>query len=239
MAQRNVWFAMPAYTGVIYAETVRSMINDMLILAGRGDRVHIHDEIGNAMIADCRALIVAEFLASDADTLCFLDSDVSWQAGDLVKLIDQGVNFRVGIYPQRKDPLNFCVRWDCSKTELQADPTTGLLGIDGAPAGFMVLSRSCLQQLWDAHPELACWSDRVPQGQYRALFEPYWLRDVLLPDGSTGTVKLGEDYSFCQRWLDLGGRVWVDPEIVMGHTGGKMFVGSLGDWLREHNGLKT
>ena len=79
----------------------------------------------------------------------------------------------------------------------------------------------------------------MPQGQYRALFEPYWLRDVVLPDGSTGTVKLGEDYSFCQRWLDLGGRVWVDPEIVMGHTGGKMFVGSLGNWLREHNDLKT
>jgi hypothetical protein len=44
---------------------------------------------------------------------------------------------------------------------------------------------------------------------------------------------MGEDYAFCRRWTDMGGKVWVNPEIKMGHVGYKTFQGHLGDWLRS------
>lgn len=50
-----------------------------------------------------------------------------------------------------------------------------------------------------------------------------------------GRIKYGEDYSFCRRWRDIGGRVWIDPEIRMGHCGYKTFVGSVGEWLKERS----
>lgn len=235
MQGKNVWIAIPAYTGTIHLGTMRSLITDMLMLVERGDRVHIFDESGNAMIADCRALIVAKFLEGDGTDLVFLDSDVCWEAGKLVKLVDDPVDFRVGIYPQRKDPIGYCVRWDQSKPELIADPKTGLLGIDGAPAGFMVLSRACLERMTERYSELSTWNGEVASRKYCALFDPYWMNDVPLPTGGRGSLKLGEDYSFCQRWIDIGGRIWVDPEIKMGHVGYKTFCGSLGDWLRERH----
>lgn len=235
-AQRHLWIAIPAYTGCIHLGTMRSIVTDMLKLADRGDRVTIFDESGNAMIADCRGLIVSQFLASDATDLLFLDSDVVWQEGKVLKLLDDPVDFRVGIYPQRKDPLNFCVRWDQTRPDLIADPATKLLPIDGAPAGFMMLSRHCLQTMTDVYSDLNFWCDVAPNKTVCGLFESYWMRNVALPDGRVGTLKLGEDYSFCQRWRDLGGLIWVDPEIQMGHVGYKTFIGSLGDWLREHNG---
>jgi hypothetical protein len=41
--------------------------------------------------------------------------------------------------------------------------------------------------------------------------------------------KYGEDYSFCKRWRDMGGQVWVDPSISMGHLGTKIWKGRLAD----------
>ena len=231
--QRHLWIAIPAYTGQIHLGTMRSLMTDMLKLAERGDKVTIFDECGNALIGDCRAVIVAKFLAGDGTDLLFLDSDVVWEAGKALRLLDAPVDCRVGIYPQRRDPLNFCVRWKQDREFLVADSETSLLEIDGAPAGFMMLSRAMLERMTAHYRELDFWCDDAPDRRACGLFESYWYRDAPLPTGERGNVKLGEDYAFCQRWLDIGGQVWVDPEIRMGHVGYKTFMGSLGEWLRE------
>lgn len=202
---------------------MRSIIADMLALADRGDKVTIFDESGNAMIGDCRGLIVARFLESDATDLVFIDSDVSWEAGALLKLVDHPVDFVAGIYPQRRDPINYCVQWVQERAELWADPETGLLEVAGVPAGFMRLSRSMLEQMVDHYSDTAFYCAEAPNQTVHALFDPYRI----------GKLKFGEDYSFCKRWRDIGGRVWVDPEIRLGHCGFKTFTGSLGDWLRN------
>lgn len=222
-AQKHVWIAVPAYTGQIHLGTMRSIIADMLALAERGDKVTIFDESGNAMIADCRGLIVSHFLASDATDLVFVDSDVAWEAGALLKLVDYPVDFVAGIYPQRRDPIAYCVQYLQDRTELVGDPETGLLEVQGVPAGFMRMSRAMLEQMSAHYTDLAFHCDQAPNETAFGLFESYRL----------GKIKFGEDYSFCRRWRDLGGKVWIDPDIRMGHTGFKTFQGSLGDWLRD------
>jgi hypothetical protein len=55
------------------------------------------------------------------------------------------------------------------------------------------------------------------------LFEPYRI---------PGTRrKLGDDYSFCQRWLDMGGQCWLDAGFSMGHIGLKMWTGQFGEFV--------
>lgn len=221
--QRNVWIAIPAYTGQIHLGTMRSLITDMLSLADRGDKVTIFDESGNAMIADCRGLIVAKFLESEATDLVFIDSDVCWEAGGLLKLVDAPVDFVAGIYPQRRDPIAYCVRY-LDKPELQAtEEHPDLLEVDGVPAGFMRLSRAMLQKMVAQYSDTEFHCDVAPNGRAWALFDPYRI----------GRLKFGEDYSFCRRWRDIGGKVYVAPEIKMGHVGYKTFTGSLGQWLRD------
>lgn len=219
---RHVWIAVPAYTGTIHMSTMRSIIADMLALADRGDRVTIFDESGNAMIGDCRGLICAKFLESDATDLVFVDSDVSWAAGSLVKLVDHPVDFVAGIYPQRRDPEAYTVQWVQSREHLIADPATGLLEVEGVPAGFMRLSRAMLERMVQAYPDTQFYCAEAPNETVWDLFGAYRI----------GRVKFGEDFSFCRRWRDIGGQVWIDPEIRMGHCGYKTFMGSLGDWLR-------
>jgi hypothetical protein len=224
--QRNVWIAIPAYTGTIHMGTMRSLITDLLLFADRGDKVTIFDESGNAMIGDCRGLIVAKFLEGEGTDLIFIDSDVAWEAGALLRLVDQPVDFVAGIYPQRKDPLNFCVQYIQERGELWADPKTGLLEVAGVPAGCMRLSRAMLQRMVEAYPDTAFHCTEAKDNTVWDLFGAY--REPTNPK-----IKYGEDYSFCRRWRDLGGQIWVDADMRMGHIGYKTFLGSLGDWLRN------
>ena len=42
---------------------------------------------------------------------------------------------------------------------------------------------------------------------------------------------LAEDYAFCQRWRDMGGKVYCDVMITMGHVGKYEYAGQLGKFL--------
>jgi hypothetical protein len=217
--QMHVMVAIPAYSGQIHLGTMRSLFTDLLTLQARGDRFTVQDECGNALIADARALIVAKFLASEANILVFVDSDVCWEAGALLRLVDAPVDMVAGIYPQRRDPPQYCVKW-VNKPELHA--VNGLLDVVGVPAGFLKLSRVQLEKMVIRYSESEFYAEMAPDKKAWALFADY----------RVGTQKMGEDYAFCQRWIDMGGKVWVDPEIKMGHIGYKTFEGHLGNYLR-------
>jgi hypothetical protein len=216
-AQKHVWIAIPAYTGTIHLSTMRSIISDMLKLAERGDRVTIFDESGNAMIGDCRGLICTQFLASDATHLVFVDSDVSWSEGSLLKLVDHDLEFVAGLYPQRRDPIDFCCQWAPGESL----DTEQLIEVLGVPAGFMCLSRAMLEKMVAHYPDTQFHCEAAPDKTAYDLFGAY----------RVGRIKFGEDYSFCRRWRDIGGKVWIDPTIRMGHCGYKTFVSSVGEWL--------
>jgi len=219
----NVWLAIPSYTGQIHIATMRSLLKDYVSFKDRGDSVTVYDECGSALIADARAEIVAKFLASDADTLIFIDNDVAWEAGAALRLADHPVDFVSGIYPMRKDPIEYPISWDQTKAELWADPDTGLLEVDAVPAGFMKMSRNMLEKMVTNYRcELEHYSKNAPDDTAWALFDPYW----------EGDKKFGEDYSFCKRWREMGEKVWIDPDIDMAHVGLKTFVGNLADYLR-------
>jgi len=221
--QKHLMLAIPAYTGQVHMGTMRSIIADMLLITDAGHKLTINDDCGNAMIADCRAKICADFLASDCTDLIFIDSDVMWEKGALLKLLLAPVDFVAAVYPQRKDPINFCVRYLPDRKELRWDEETHLLEVDGVPAGCMRLSRAMLEKMIAAYPETEFLCEGTPLKKAWDIFGSYW----------EGKLKFGEDYSFCQRWRKLGGQIWVDPYIEMGHCGFKTFFGSLGRWLRD------
>lgn len=220
---RHITLAVPAYAGTVHLSTLRSLLHDVVQLVGRGDKFTLIDECGSGIIQDSRAEICARFLESDSTDLVLLDHDIGWEAGGLLRLLDHDVDFVAGSYPFRRDPIVFPIRWIKEREELWADPKTGLIEVAGVPAGFLRVTRNALLKMTEAHPDLAYECHRLDYKPVIGLFEPYRI----------GKTKLSEDYSFCQRWRDLGGKVWVDPQIAMTHIGNKPFSGQLGNWLRS------
>jgi hypothetical protein len=227
---RHVVVAIPAYTGLVHCGTMRSVLYDVISLINGGDVVRVVEEVGNADIARCRSMIVAKFLAQRESThLVMVDSDVCWEPGGMAKLLNAGVEFVCGAYPQRiGDGTKYHMRMKAGTVQ-SLDPKTGLLEVEAMPAGFMCLSRAMLQRMVDAYPDSKFSFRECPGGIAHDLFDAYWETD------ETGLRhKLGEDYSFCRRWRDIGGQVWVDPSIAMGHIGTKMWSGKLSESFRAH-----
>lgn len=225
---RKVWVSLPAYTGTIHLGTMRALMHDLMALTARGDQWVLDDEAGNAMIGDCRGLQAARFLESECTDMVFVDHDVVWPAGTMLRLLDAPVDFCAVVYPQRKDPINFVVQWAPEHRELRSDAETGLLEVAGVPAGFMRMSRAMLASMVERYADTAFECEVAPNRTAYDLFGAY-------REPSNPRIKYGEDFSFCRRWRDMGGKIWVFPEIAMGHIGNKHFAGSLGDWLRETN----
>ena len=222
---KHIMIAIPAYTGVVHIGTMHSLIDDLIKLTARGDRFTLIDDIGNALIADCRGVIATNFYHSDCDELVFIDSDVCWESGALLKLIDAPVDMVAGIYPTRVEPVTYNVKY-LDKPELWADPETGLLEVQAVPSGFTKISRNCIEKMIEAYPQ-EFYHGSAKDNKFYALFESY-IKQI---DGLN--YKYGEDYSFCYRWKDIGGKVWIDPEIGMGHGGIKIFQGHLGNFLKS------
>jgi hypothetical protein len=51
--------------------------------------------------------------------------------------------------------------------------------------------------------------------EYLGLYHPY------IDNG----LYLSEDYAFCRRWQNLGGEVWMDPQVKLNHFGSHLFEG--------------
>lgn len=222
--KRHIWIAIPAYTGTIHMATFRAITSDVMRFAQRGDTVQLQEVTGCAIIADARNHLVAQFLASPATHMVFVDWDVAWENGGMLRLVDHGVDLVAGIYPKRSDPIKFDLRTEKEgKEHLRIDPKTGLMDVLGVATGFMCMSRAMLEKMTEHYrPSLEYRCKKSPGERAVGLFDTYRTKDG---------DKLGEDYSFCQRWVDMGGKVWLDPQIQMGHIGPKMFAGEFGKWV--------
>ena len=223
----HVAIGIPCHSGMIMVSTMNSLMHDNLIFQAKGYRVSVMPKTGAADIRDVRAMIVAEFLANPEYTHLFMvDSDVAWAPGSMVRLVEHDVDFVAALYPARSDPLVFPFRSKNEPGEAVVFDITdkGLIELWGVPAGFMCMKRAMLEKMVKEYDHTVFNVDlrKIPVTRAWDLFETYRLPDEPL-------CKLSEDYAFCQRWRDIGGKVLVDPSIAMGHTGLKTFAGALGE----------
>jgi hypothetical protein len=89
----------------------------------------------------------------------------------------------------------------------------------GLGTGFMLIARSALLKLCAAHPELRCWIEPGGSQNYFGLFNT-------MIDPETD-ASLSEDLSFCKRWTNIGGQIWIDTQSKLTHTGPVIFHGDL------------
>lgn len=204
----KIMLAMPTRSGQMSIETAKSLFNDVVAMERKGWSVTFLDEVGNTDLSKARLLMALIFHNSDYDRLVYIDDDVCWQPGGLVRLIDRDKDFVGAAYPARKDELIWPVRWLDPGSAIKAED--GLIDMGHLPGGFWVLSKACI-----------------------GLMHTHWGRDMFnrlpVPDGAL----YPEDISFCMRWRQVGGQVWMDPEIEMGHVGRKVWRAKIGDWLRN------
>jgi hypothetical protein len=90
-------------------------------------------------------------------------------------------------------------------------------------SGCWCIKRSAVEKMINAYPELSYDGDDNAAGKkVHALYMPmlYDLKENDFPNIKLPFRKmLSEDWSFAERWRNIGGKIWADTSIVLKHIG--------------------
>jgi hypothetical protein len=233
----------PCFGGQVASLYATSLLRLQSACARRGDLdLSFNLLSGDALIPRARQNIVAHFLENPSAThLIFIDADIAFGPEQVFRLLDSGLPMAAGVYPTKR------INWDnvaalgklgggipesaALSYVLQFEDPAKLEKKDGfakarfAGTGFLMIRREALEAMVGKYRDLAYLREHQAEDPLRgskwrcALFNP-------LLDASTGTY-LSEDYSFCRRWTDMGGEVWVDLKSRLTHIGSMSFAGDL------------
>jgi glycosyltransferase involved in cell wall biosynthesis len=173
-------------------------------------------EVGCAYISHARATMLRKALDWQPDIIVFLDHDLSWKPGELLKLIQTDGPVIAGTYRFKTDKIEYMgtLRPGPDKRPIVRDD--GCLRADWVPAGFLKVTAEAVNEFMRTYPELT--------------YGPFFRRSVdLFNHGAHNGVWYGEDYAFSRRWNDAGGEIWVVPDLDLTHHGadGKTYPGNL------------
>jgi hypothetical protein len=232
-----VMIATPCYGGACAEPYMRSVVELVGYLSRSGIRYSLVTLVNESLITRARNRLVRIFLESDATHLFFVDSDIRFDYRDFVRMLLHDKDVVVGTYPMKvfdvdnmvgrffgsvdevrraaaRYVTNFAFADEGSRARRELQLVDGLVEVLDSGTGFMCIKRSVLEAMVERYPETA-YQPEDHEGTSYALF------DTVIRDGR----YLSEDYAFCRRWQDMGGRVWLDPTVVLDHYGSIVYSG--------------
>jgi len=164
--------------------------------------------------------LLALFLKRDFTDVLIIDSDMWWDIEGLTRILQAPVDCVGGTYPTKNAWDQFCASIILDKDGFPAnvDPETGLIEAHWVPGGFLRLTRRCVERMFDAYQMHA-----YKEGELDCV-------QLFAPCVDPGAFQT-EDVTFCQRWRDLGEKVWLEPRITFKHIGDHAWTGNYHDYL--------
>ena len=248
--RKNKFFvATPCYGGQLMEPYFRSTVKLMTFFNQHQIPLAFGTIANESLVTRARNVLLAYFLNSDYTHLLFIDADIEFQVEDVLKLYAANKDVVVGAYPKKG------VAWQRIKDNIAAKPDVqltdkeiaahgsdyavnfkfvnkeqksiavenGLVKLHDAGTGFMMIKREAILKLLKAYPELKYNNDvNINNNQINEHF--YALFDTMIDP--VDRRYLSEDYTFCRRWQEIGGDIWLDPSISLNHYGHFCFQGN-------------
>lgn len=254
----KVLFATPCYISAVTMNYVASIftLTGACYREGLDCILHLHSE---SLITRGRNMIVAKFLGDPSFThLFWIDSDIAFSPEAVFRLLLADRDVAAGIYPMKwfnwpqqglpagttrsefetryaVYPFNPVGSYDANLASY-AD-IDGFLEVAEAPTGFMAIKRQVFLTMIEKYPELKYMPEGVPEAvENKSQIHLHWLFFDCLVDPVTRRY-LSEDFAFCRRWRDIGGKVWADLHSELQHLGQHVFKGNLTASLRARGQL--
>lgn len=218
----SVLICTPCMTGQYDTRFMKSFHRTIKEIERFGGTADLAEVMYCADIALARSKLLGVFYRSKYTHMMWIDSDMGFREQDVVRLILRKRDFIGGVGPKKLYPIQFAA----SKTEpdgtpivLELDHNTGLTEVNEVGMAFMLLSRHCVESMIEAYQDLSYFGDEAGLELDYALFDP-----TITPN--TPRRRLSEDYAFCRRWRNIGGKIEIMPDILLNHTGMHTFTGA-------------
>lgn len=221
----RIFVAVPVYDARLPIQVVQRLLTEQLFAVVRGDEIAFNFLSGNAGITQGRNQLATEFLDSGFDRLVFLDADITWEPGALVELAHKPADLVGGCYRFKTEHEQYPMRFLPGERWTNRD---GLIEVEMLPTGFLAISRAVFETMLERLPGI--------RNSMQSGVKAHCFFQMPYVDGHL----FGEDFYFCRTWRELGGKVWLDPEIELTHWGfaPTPFKGHVGNWLRNRENIE-
>jgi len=214
---RNVMLAAPSYDGSVSAWHVSSLVETAKIGLANGINIVPIYMSYDALVQRARNDIFQLAYESKVDDLVFIDCDQDWDPSFLFRLLGHDVPIVGAPVVKKSDQEAYNVKSLKPLVPLE----NGLCEVDSVGTGFLRIRADAVQKLWEVS---LAYKEPHKETHGRMVF------DVKIVDGELWS----EDVVFCQKWKNLGGKIFIDPSINPGHSGFKRWAGNFTEW---YNGL--
>ena len=208
--------------------TIESIKNSVPLLESAGYEHYMVSEIGCPYISAARSTMLRKALDVKADIIVFIDHDVSWKPSDLLKLIEADGDVVAGLYRFKQDgEVKYMGVLDDDNDGMPKVREDGAIKADRVPAGFLKITRNCVNRFMQAYPHLMYGEASNPSID-------------IFNHGAHKGAWYGEDYSFSRNWIDAGGDIWIVPNLDLNHhSKDEVFEGNYHEFLlRQPGGSK-
>jgi len=251
LSKRTLFVATPMYGGMCHGNYCKSIADLTALCIQYGVQMRVYYLFNESLITRARNYCVDEFLRSGMTHMMFIDSDIGFDARDVISLLalqSDSSEYDIIAGPYAKK----CISWE--KIKLAVDkgvadenpnaleqfvgdyvfnPVTGknTIRLD-EPAqvletgtGFMMIRRKTFEKYKEAYPEYSYLPDHARTENFDGSREIHAYFDCIIDPVSKR--YLSEDYMFCQNVIKMGGKIWLCPWMQLTHTGTYTFGGSL------------
>jgi hypothetical protein len=253
LQKQKIYIATPCYGGMTSAFYTQGIASLFQIAAAYGIHLAYETIVNESLITRARNNIVSDFLSlKDYTHLVFIDADIQFQALDVFRLILHRKKDAVvaGAYPMKainwtavsgqntiEDMLEaastYAINLPPEKTngketisvELEGD----LLEVLDAGTGFMAIPRGVLENMIEEYgDDISYTGDDTYIDKKTGLLTKKTKTFYALFDTSIELKTnryLSEDYTFCRRLQDIGGKIYIDHKIILNHVGSYVYRG--------------
>jgi hypothetical protein len=210
----RVHIAMPCYGGMLTESTFMSFIKWANTARQLGIDWTLETMVNESLISRARNTLTAKFLDQKESThLFFVDADIGWEPWHLLVLLNRDVDVIGGLYPMKTMPI----KWVVNGFEGAEEGADGLQEVSKAGTGFLLMKKHVFEKL-NVHPAVKQYKNDIGlDPKYDQYLKTYF--DTAVRQNR----YYSEDWTFCENWRDLGGKVYVDKRVLLRHSGAYVF----------------
>jgi hypothetical protein len=199
----GILVAVPCYGAQMHSYTASSLFSLSKLLTKKNIACDIITPSNESFIPSTRNHIAASFLDLGYTHLLCIDADIQFRPKDVLVLLDMDVEFAAAPYRLKKwQKVELCVN-PCEETTDEPITKVNYVG-----AGFNLIKKSVFEKLNKV--------TTLIHGPNRILIHDYYSPYI----DNENKLLVHEDAAFGMRWRKIGGDIWINRNIKLGHYGG-------------------
>ncbi len=252
LRKNKLFVATPMYGGMAHGLYIKSSLDLQNTMSRYGIETKFSFLFNESLITRARNYLVDEFLRTDYTHMLFIDSDINYNAQDVLALMALDKDVIGGPYPKKAINWTNVAEAARKHPDLKPHELENLVGeyvfnvVKGTKTfsvteplevmeigtGYMMIKREVFEKMKEAYPMIHYKPDHVGQANFDGSRYIHAFFDTVIDykDSITGGGSdryLSEDYMFCQMWRKIGGQIFLCPWMKTQHVGTYAFNGNM------------